>query len=109
MNTDNLNHTVVNTEIEKLMDEVVNLAQKSQEDSMLLITILRKLEFTHRQIREELFEPSLPDTRHGLHGLLKDIEETGGWPYIERMRLENLCTKLLQASEDIEQPGKNIK
>ena len=103
MDTDNLNHTVVNTEIEKLMNEVVNLAQKSKDDSMLLMAILRKLELTHRQIREELFEPSLPDTRHGLHGLLKDIEETGGWPYIERMRLQNLCAKLLQASEDIEQ------
>jgi hypothetical protein len=42
-----------------------------------------------------MFEPSLPNTRKDLYGLLRDIEETGGWPYIERMKLQMLMEKLL--------------
>jgi hypothetical protein len=101
MNSKNLNDSFLDSELEKLRDEVLTLARKSKEDSILLITILRKLEFIHRQIREELFEPSLPNTRHDLYPLLKDIEESGGWPYIERMRLQNLCEKFLKVSENI--------
>ena len=103
MNTDNSNNSVLMAKIDRLMNEVLNLAHQSEEDTMVLVTILRKLEFIHRQIREELFEPSLPNTRHDLYSLLKDIDETGGWPYIERMRLRNICEKFLQASENVEQ------
>lgn len=101
MDSQKLNDTFLNTQLEKLMNEVLNLAQNSQQDSILLIKILRKLEFVHRHIRQELFEPSLPNTRHELYPLLKDIEETGGWPYIERMRLQNLCEQFLKVPENI--------
>ncbi|WP_267384573.1 hypothetical protein [Cyanobacterium sp. uoEpiScrs1] len=53
-----------------------------------LLSLLRILETLHRKIRSDLFEPSLPDTRKNFYEVLKDIEETGGWPYIERMELK---------------------
>jgi hypothetical protein len=101
MDSQNLNYTLLDNQLEDLMDKVLNLAQNSPQDSISLIKILRKLEFIHRYIREELFEPSLPNTRHELYPLLKDIEETGGWPYIERMRLQNLCEQFLKVPENI--------
>ena len=62
-------------------------AQEYQEDSQKLLSLLRLLEELHREIRTHQFEPFLPNSRHELYRLLRDIEETGGWPYIERMRL----------------------
>ena len=52
--------------------------------------LLRTLEDLHRRIQEQIFQPSLPDTRKNLYDLLREIEETGGWPYIERMKLQAL-------------------
>lgn len=99
MNIKNLDHN----QIDQLMDEVLDLAYKSKEDLILLMAFLRKLELVHREIREELFEPSLPNTRHDLYWLLKDIDESGGWPYIERMRLRSICENLLQTCENLDQ------
>ncbi|MGH2413176.1 MAG: hypothetical protein ACRDEA_05710, partial [Microcystaceae cyanobacterium] len=59
-----------------------------------LLSVLRTLEHLHREIQEKLFEPSLPDTRNALYQLLREIEETGGWPYIERMKLQVLLSHL---------------
>lgn len=100
MDGKNSTDTFLDKELEKLMNDFLILAEKSKEDSLLLITILRKLELIHRKIREELFEPSLPSTRHDLYTLLKDIEEHGGWPYIERMKLQYICEKFLDAKPD---------
>ena len=70
------------------------LAEKNQNDSLLLLSLLRSLEEIHRKIRTEMFEPSLPTTRNKLYQLVKDIEEKGGWPYIERMKLQGLLRNL---------------
>ncbi len=70
--------------------EVQTLAQRYQNDSLALLALLRCLEALHRDIREGFFQESLPDSRHGFHTLLKDIESQGGWPYIERMKLQSL-------------------
>ncbi|MEY2834005.1 MAG: hypothetical protein RLZZ574_3264, partial [Cyanobacteriota bacterium] len=43
-------------------------------------------------------ESALPQTRNDLYKFVKDIEEKGGWPYIERMRLTDLL-KNLELSE----------
>ena len=67
-------------------------AQLCQGDSQCLLSLLRLLEGLHREIRTEEFEPSLPDTRNALYQLLRQIEESGGWPYIERMRLRTFLT-----------------
>ena len=64
-------------------------AQQYQGDSQKLLSLLRLLEELHREIRIHQFEPFLPNSRHELYRLLRDIEETGGWPYIERMRLRS--------------------
>lgn len=100
MNSEKLEESLLNQKLEKLNHEVVNLAHECEGDVLLLIKILRQLESIHRQIREDLFDSSLPDTRHGLYSLLKDIDETGGWPYIERMKLQYLCEKFLKVATD---------
>lgn len=78
------------TKVQKLSTEIYHLAQQNRDDLLFLLSLLRDLEKTHRQIRTEMFETSLPKTRNDLYNLVKDIEEQGGWPYIERMKLQNL-------------------
>lgn len=84
----------ISEETERLMASIWELAQGYQEDSRSLLIILRLLEQLHWQIREKLFHPALPNTRHELYQLLRDIEENGGWPHIERMRLRSLLIHL---------------
>ena len=67
-------------------------AEECQNDTQALLSLLRMLEQLHREIRVQLFEPYLPATRKELYQLLRDIEESGGWPYIERMKLQSLLT-----------------
>ncbi len=67
-----------------------------QGDTIALLALLRQLEQLHREIRDEAFQESLPNNRQALYSLLKDIETEGGWPYIERMRLQALIVNLSQ-------------
>lgn len=90
-----INNSAIENELKKLVSEIGNLAEKYQDDIFDVLLILRELELLHRNIRQEMFEPALPDTRHRLYLLLKHIEEVGGWPYIERMRVKDICQKLL--------------
>lgn len=85
------------------------LANDCQGEHQSLLALLRVLESLHRDIREKLFEPSLPNTRNSLYNLLRDMEETGGWPYIERMKLQDCLVKLQAVpsptdSEQVEEP-----
>jgi hypothetical protein len=68
----------------------LQLAADHQQQTDELLAILRTLEELHRHIREEFFQPALPQSRHSLYSLLMEIESQGGWPYIERMRLQDL-------------------
>ncbi|MFP4009494.1 MAG: hypothetical protein ACLFV6_16045 [Spirulinaceae cyanobacterium] len=72
---------------------VLALAEHHRDDSLALLVLLRAIEGLHRAIQSEIFQESLPNTRHELYNLLRDIEETGGWPYIERMRLRALLER----------------
>lgn len=81
-------------ELEELKATVWDIAQGYQANSRSLLALLRTLEHLHRKIREEMFEPSLPNTRRSLYLLLKEIEETGGWPYIERMKIQTFLHTL---------------
>jgi hypothetical protein len=45
----------------------------------------------------------LPQTRNDLYQFVKDIEEKGGWPYIERMRLRDLLQSI--ELKEIKTPG----
>jgi hypothetical protein len=80
--------------LETVTEEIWQLARKHQHDIFFLLSLLRDIEAIHRKIRTEMLETSLPATRNDLYQLVKDIEETGGWPYIERMKLRELLKNL---------------
>lgn len=102
MNSD-FSYSAIEAKVKELLGQIQELAQESQEDIFAILLILRELEIVHRSIRQEMFEPILPDTRHRLYLLLRHLEEVGGWPYIERMRLKDICGKLvLEENQKIE-------
>lgn len=70
------------------------VAQSCQGDMLALLKLLRMLENLHREIRDGLFQETLPTNRQALYTLLRDIETEGGWPYIPRMKLMLLLTNL---------------
>jgi hypothetical protein len=82
--------------------DIFALAEKHREDSLFLLSLLRDLEKVHRKIRTEMFEVSLPKTRNHLYQLVKDIEDQGGWPYIERMRLKDLLQNMEAEAKTVE-------
>lgn len=86
------------SELEAIAISVRSLAKTCQGDTLALLAMLRALEDLHREIREGVFQTSLPDNRQALYNLLKDMEEAGGWPYIERMRLRSLLEHLLASN-----------
>lgn len=87
-------------ELSAMTEHLRSLAKKYEGDPQKLLGILRTLEQLHNEICENLFQPALPNTRHGLFDLLQDIEANGGWPYIYRIRLGDLCRNLIQAEDD---------
>lgn len=91
--------------IAKPLETVWNAALEAQNNPIQLLKILRELEKLHQEIRDTLFQESLPDNRQALYVLLKDIENSGGWPYIYRTKLRELIDRLSQ--EDLERllPG----
>lgn len=69
------------------------LANTYQSDCLALLELLRTLEQLHREIRDNLFLETLPTNRQALYALLRDIEGSGGWPYIDRMSLRSLLER----------------
>ena len=84
--------------LQAMTADIRALANSHQGDSLALLALLRALESAHRQIQEELFQTALPDNRQALYALLRDMEEAGGWPYIERMKLRSLLSNLLDST-----------
>ncbi len=84
--------------LQAISAEIWVLAKSQEGDSQSLLALLRTLEQAHREIRESLFQASLPDNRQNLYALLKNIEESGGWPYVERMKLRSLLANLPEAT-----------
>ncbi|MGA7936146.1 MAG: hypothetical protein WCA35_21510 [Kovacikia sp.] len=80
--------------LQAISDTILQLAEGCQGDTLSLLALLRTLESLHQEIRDSLFQESLPDNRQALYNLLKDIELSGGWPYIYRMKLQQLLTNL---------------
>lgn len=80
-------------QLQSLSSEIWSLAKDCHGESQLLLYLLRTIEHWHQEIREDLFQESLPTTRKELYELLKEIEETGGWPYIERMKLKEFLAR----------------
>ena len=94
-----LNGRELSEQLEEFTATMLAIAQQSQGDCSRLLSLLRTLEYLHREIREKLFEPSLPNSRNQLYSLLRDIEESGGWPYIERMRIQTLIDLLSKSAD----------
>lgn len=86
-------------EFEAIATLIQAAAQARRGDSHGLLALLRLLEELHRQIRDDLFQDSLPDNRQALYKLLRDIETQGGWPYIHRMKLQSLFAKIAEDAE----------
>ncbi|XHU95432.1 MAG: hypothetical protein JJP05_06790 [cyanobacterium endosymbiont of Rhopalodia gibba] len=95
---DNQQHSLLSQRFQEMVDIVKTLGSDCKGNTYDLLSLLRILETLHRQIRSDLFEPSLPNTRENLYEVLKDIEETGGWPYIERMKLQKFLEHWLNSS-----------
>jgi hypothetical protein len=100
--SDELDAQDLQVKLQALRTEIWALANDHKGDTLTLLALLRTLEEAHRQIRDSLFQDSLPDNRQTLYALLKDIEELGGWPYVARMKLRSLLTNFPEAelSED---------
>jgi hypothetical protein len=98
-NSQNLEPDSLETSLQGLSTTVRHLASTYQGDSLKLLALLRTLESLHQEVRETAFQLALPDSRQALYTLLKDIENSGGWPYIHRMKLQFFLTQLESASD----------
>ncbi|MEP0981311.1 hypothetical protein NC980_12145 [Leptolyngbya sp. AS-A5] len=87
--------TARSLELDELARTVRSISERSAGDGLALLALLRVLEILHREIREGLFQEALPSNRQALYSLLKDIEATGGWPYINRMPLQEFLRNLI--------------
>ena len=86
--------------LQEIANQIHEYSLLSQGDILAVLALLRQLEKLHREVRDGIFQESLPDNRQALYSLLKDIETEGGWPYIERMRLKDLMINLEIISEE---------
>ncbi|MGQ9864737.1 MAG: hypothetical protein ACUVSQ_00385 [Pseudanabaenaceae cyanobacterium] len=84
----------LNLELQTAIAAIRAIASRQGNDPQGLLLVLRELEALHRQICDEMLMPALPNTRHELFALLQNIEANGGWPYIYRIRLQDLLHKL---------------
>lgn len=99
-NSDNLDLDKLNWHLQEITTVVNNAAQMYQSDAIALLSLLRQLEKLHREIRDGFFQENLPNNRQALYALLRDIESEGGWPYIERMRLQAFLANATEESEE---------
>lgn len=99
----NSDNTQLDTKLAAIRAEIWAYAQGCDGDSTSLLSLLRTLELVHREIREQMFESSLPQTRNDLYHFVREIEDQGGWPYIERMKLRELLHYLIPQDSVIDQ------
>ncbi|AFY70751.1 hypothetical protein Pse7367_2491 [Thalassoporum mexicanum PCC 7367] len=88
------NFPVDSEDLDLLVEQLRSLAEQHRGDPHQLLHILRVLESLHRDINDSLFQPALPNSRHELFNMLLDIETHGGWPYIYRLSIDQLCQNL---------------
>jgi len=86
--------TQLQADLENIATSVRSIAQQHSRQSQDLLALLRLLEGLHKEVRDGLFQDSLPDNRQALYALLRDIEVGGGWPYINRMRLQAFLSQI---------------
>lgn len=86
-------------QIATIVKEIQAIAERAQGDPIALLRLLRALEQVHRDIQGDYFQSALPDSRQALYALLRDIEENGGWPYIQRWKIQALFANLAEIEE----------
>ncbi len=89
-------------EMDDISAKVQAMGQQLKGDSLALLKLLRVLEALHREIREGVFQDALPQSRQNLYSLLRDIEAEGGWPYINRMRLQAFLDQMEQQDAEMD-------
>jgi hypothetical protein len=85
---------MLGNKLSQIRSQIQEIATLCEDDPIAILTLLRELESLHREIREEVLQKNLPASRHELHTLLRDIEAKGGWPYIERMRIQGFLANM---------------
>lgn len=85
---------MLGNKLSQIRSQVQEIATLCENDPIAILTLLRELESLHREVREEVFQKNLPGSRHELHALLRDVEAKGGWPYIERMRIQGFLANM---------------
>ena len=86
--------TTAQHQLDRIVAQIHEIADRDRTDPLALLQLLRTLEQIHREIQEGYFQSALPDSRQSLYALLRDIEENGGWPYIQRWKLHELFANL---------------
>jgi ABC-type transporter Mla subunit MlaD len=86
-------------DLNKIANEIHNIADRDRTDPVALLQLLRTLEHLHREIQQDYFQAALPNSRQALYTLLRDIEENGGWPYIQRWKLQALFANLSETEK----------
>ncbi len=99
-NNTHLDSETLQSQLQSVSETIKSISIKLEGDSIALLTVLRTLEQSHREVREGLFREALPDNRQKLYHLLREIESEGGWPYIPRVQLRSLYNQLSHQLEN---------
>jgi hypothetical protein len=94
-------------QLEQIVAQIQEIADRDRSDPLALLLLLRTLEHIHREIQQGYFQAALPNSRQSLFALLRDIEENGGWPYIQRWKLQELLANLPE-SEQLRSEWQNL-
>jgi hypothetical protein len=86
--------------LDEIVIDIRSIADRDRDDAIALLKLLRTLEQLHREIQQGYFQSALPNSRQALYSLLRDIEENGGWPYIQRWKLQALFANLPEADKE---------
>ncbi|BAY94612.1 MULTISPECIES: hypothetical protein [unclassified Tolypothrix] len=95
----------LSSKLQIISNTVYEAAKSCEGDAIALLALLRQLEQLHREIRDGAFQATLPENRQQLYSLLKDIESEGGWPYIERMRIQAFLANLVKDAHEENSDG----
>lgn len=85
-----------NVDLDEIAAKIHSIADRDRTDPIALLQLLRTLEHLHHEIQQGYFQSALPNSRQALYALLRDIEENGGWPYIQRWKLQELFANLAE-------------
>ena len=88
------NPTTSIADLEEIAAKIHSVADRDRADPIALLQLLRTLEQLHHEIQQGQFQSALPNNRQALYALLRNIEENGGWPYVQRWKLQELFANL---------------